>query len=661
MEQEFTIENLEEAEKRQNLLYQIVSQSHTDLDEQLTQALKLTAELLEMEIGIISRVEEDSYIVEHFYAEDGGLEKGQKFELGNTYCAITLDNRNLVGIEHMKISSWKRHPCYEFFQMESYLGIPITIDDKVYGTLNFSSSAPKQDGFISADENLIRLLSEWVGGIIKRKEYKTQLNRRKELYKLISNNSADMICLHEPDGTYTFVSPSVKNILGYDQKELIGNNPYELFHPEDQERIKSESHQKALEKDPTRSFHYRIRKKDGMYIWFDTATETITNEHNEVINLQTTSRDITERKKLEILFDKAQQMANVGGWEFDIETGDIFWTDELYRIHDWEVDSPIDLEKGFECFPDDAQNTLQAAINNAVENGESYDLTLPFKSAKGQKKWVRAIGAALRANGKTYKLQGTFQDVTKQKEYQDKIDQQNKELTTLTEAQSKLYSIIGHDLKSAFFGINGMLELLMFEVDDYPELDKEFVEKLEMVEQSAGEAHQLFENLLDWTRMQKGSLKPDLVDIDIKAKIEKVIALLKSLAEQKGITLNVEFKSTPEIQGDKAMLATVFRNLITNALKFSESGQEVDITVSENNSHCLISVQDYGIGMPEEVKEHLFDPVSRPKRKGTNQEKGTGLGLLLCKEMIDLHNGSIKVNSEEGKGTEFIVSLHKKD
>jgi PAS domain S-box-containing protein len=468
-----------------------------------------------------------------------------------------------------------------------------------------------------------------------------------------------MICLHEPDGTYTFVSPSVKKILGYDPEELIGTNPYELFHPEDQELIKSESHLKALEKDPTKSFHYRIQKKDGSYIWFDTATETITDENDEVVKLQTTSRDITDRKKLEIIFAQAQKMASVGGWEYDLESGDLTWTEEVYRIHEIPIGTPVKVEDGISFYPDKAKEVIQEKISLAIEEGIPWDEELPFITAKGNQIWVRSIGKALRKNGKAYKLRGTFQDTTKKKEYEEQIAQQNKELTNLTEVQNKLYSIISHDLKGAFFGINGMLELLMVEVEDYPALDDEFVRKLEMVEQSANQAHQLFENLLDWTRMQKGNMEPNLKEIDIASKINRVVVLLNSIAEKKKITIETDFKSTPIIKGDDSMIETILRNLISNALKFSEAGKKIDLSVSETDTNCLISIKDYGIGMPAEVKKSLFDPSNRPKRKGTNQEKGTGLGMLLCKEMIDLHNGSIEVNSEVGKGTEFVVSLPK--
>jgi signal transduction histidine kinase len=111
------------------------------------------------------------------------------------------------------------------------------------------------------------------------------------------------------------------------------------------------------------------------------------------------------------------------------------------------------------------------------------------------------------------------------------------------------------------------------------------------------------------------------------------------------------------VKCDQTMISTIFRNLLSNALKFSKEKSEIDISISNTDTQAHISIKDYGIGMPESVKNTLFDPSSRPKRAGTKNEKGTGLGLLLTKEMIELNNGTIQVESEDGVGTEFLITL----
>jgi PAS domain S-box-containing protein len=653
----FETDNLKEAEKRHQLLYQIVANSGRNTSHQLQKALKLTTELLDMDLGIISHIDNGVYTILHQYSTNGETSDKKKLDVKQTYCSIALEKNDLVAISHMGESAWSEHPCYELFELEAYLGIPVYVDGEVYGTLNFSSATPKEEKFAADDKKLIQILGNWAGEIIKKKKVKQELEKQKELYRLISTNSADMVCLHALDGSYQFVSPSAKTILGYDPDELIGLNPYELFHPEDQKRIQTESHQKALENDSLSSFQYRIRKKNGEYIWFDTATQPIMDEAGEIVNLQTTSRDITKRKKLELLFSEAQEIAHIGGWEYDLETEDLTWTDEVYRIHELPIGTPLKIEDGLSYYPQKTRELLDTLLTRAIEHGTPWDEELPFITAKNNFLWVRANGKAEFKQGKAYKLVGTFQDITQQKESEEKIEAQNKRLQTLTETQDKLYSIIAHDLKGAFFGITGMLNLIKDDLQDYSDLDPMILRQIGLVENSAGNAHQLFENLLEWTRIQSDGMNVNASTFDLISEMEKTIGLLQSTAENKKISLNTDFVSKLMVKCDQTMISTIFRNLLSNALKFSKEKSEIDISISNTDTQAHISIKDYGIGMPESVKNTLFDPSSRPKRAGTKNEKGTGLGLLLTKEMIELNNGTIQVESEDGVGTEFLITL----
>ncbi|MTI87832.1 MAG: PAS domain S-box protein [Balneolaceae bacterium] len=773
--EEQLLKSLGNLEKRIQLLHEIVSQTDPDLDNQLNTALWLVTTLLEMNTGIISNVEGDTYTIEYCYSKENELQPNQQYELGNTYGSITVQNDAIITIDYMRESHWNRHPCYSIFSLESYIGVPLRIDGELYGTLSFSSSSPKKDGFIPLDSNLVSLMADWVGSILKRKQIEHELKEREALYKLISTNSADMVCLHKPDGTYQFVSPSVKNILGYTPEELIGTNPYDLFHPGDLLKIQEESDQKSLENDLAKNFEYRIRRKDGEYIWFDTASKSITNEQGEVVKLQTTSREITDKKKVSILFEKSQQMANVGGWEYDLKTGELFWTDEVYRIHEVPIGSKVFVEEGIDFYPGKAKNTIRQALNYTIETGKKYDVSLPFVSAKGNHKWVRAIGKALfddekaymirgtfqditeqmklkdlfiqaqkmahvggweyhinsddlfwteevyhihelppgspidigqalsfyppkarpviqhkiqeclddniswdvelpivtanrtkkwvRAKGhaeyvegKAVKLIGTFQDITRQKENKEKIKQQNTQLVHLSQTRDKLYSIIAHDLKGAFNGINGMLGLIEEELED--QNNESVMYKLNLAQTSSQNASKIFQNLLDWILIQQDQLKPSTKDADIVELVKKNIKVMTSAAANKEIEIITEFETdVMPVKADPEMLGTVFRNLISNAIKFSNPKNRVVIGIYNHEGNIIIAVKDYGIGMPESVKESLFTVDSRPQRKGTSKEKGNGLGLLLCKELIKLHHGTIEVESEEHKGTEFRIRL----
>lgn len=651
-----------ETEKRLQLLYQITSQPKKDLNEQLDNALELTTKLLGMEVGIISSIskESETYKIRNFFPVDSGLSVGQTFDLGNTYCSITLEGDDVIAINHMKKSEYERHPCYKAFSLEAYIGIPIIIDRELYGTINFSSSNPKKGGFVPSDYTLMKLLSEWVAATIKRARTVKALEEKNERLELISKNSADLICLHNMDGIYTFISPSVENILGFNYQELLGTNHADLIHEDDLEKLNQAPRKELEENGVVTNARYRIRNKAGEYIWFESSVSTVKDIDDKPIGLQSISRDVTARKKLELMFENAQEMAHVGGWEFDLITGEIFWTDEVYRIHDKEIGSKLILEEGMDYFPGEGRDKLAMAINKATMNYEKYDIVLPFISEKKVFKWVRAIGEPHIVDGTVVRLSGTFQDISKQVNYEKRIIAQNEEMLKLTETRDKLYSVIAHDLKSAFFGINGMIDLSIEELEeDKSERGIErSLKNLSLVQVSSQNAYELLENLLEWIRVQNGEISVKKEKINIAQLLSDSISIFETSAAKKRVTISIQ-PYILNIMGDANMLSTVFRNLISNAIKYSEKDGEINVGIEENGHSVAVSIKDSGIGMNAEIKDQLFDKENRPQRRGTLSEKGTGLGLLLCKDLVEAHNGTITVISEEDNGSEFIINLPK--
>jgi PAS domain S-box-containing protein len=400
------------------LLLRIFSQKEEDLNIQLNQALEWSTKELGMDLGIISHIQDDSYTIKKFWPISDGLEEDQKFELGNTYCSLAIKKDDVFFVNNMAESEFSEQSCYQKFKLEAYIGKQFHLNGTLYGTLNFSSVAPNKDGFNDDEAMFVRLLSGWVASTIHRIDILKALQEEHRLYKLISTNSAEMICMHKMDGTYTYVSPSVKNLLGYSPHELIGSNPYDIFHPDDLKRIAEESHTQATEGNASPTIQYRIRKKDGSFIWFDTATQPVV-ENGEVIALQTTSREVTERKRLELLFLQSQNMANVGGWEFNLKTNELFWTEQVYHIHELDPSVPITVEKALTYYPSESREKVEFAMSEAIANGDTYDLELPFNTEKGNNIWVRVIVKAEFLGMEATHLYGTFQEITKKKRLEE--------------------------------------------------------------------------------------------------------------------------------------------------------------------------------------------------------------------------------------------------
>jgi signal transduction histidine kinase len=175
---------------------------------------------------------------------------------------------------------------------------------------------------------------------------------------------------------------------------------------------------------------------------------------------------------------------------------------------------------------------------------------------------------------------------------------------------------------------------------------------------SASNLYGLLENLLEWSRLKRGLMDFNPQRIMIKQLITQSIEVLKESARKKNISLHLSFSEDLEIFADLHMLEAVFRNLVSNAIKFTPVGGEVIISASETENHLIkINVTDTGIGMTPEMISKLFHISEKISRQGTEGEPSTGLGLLLCKEFIEKHNGRISVTSEQGNGSTFTITI----
>ncbi|MFC2104021.1 tetratricopeptide repeat protein [Bacteroidota bacterium] len=235
----------------------------------------------------------------------------------------------------------------------------------------------------------------------------------------------------------------------------------------------------------------------------------------------------------------------------------------------------------------------------------------------------------------------------------------NEQLNELNATKDKFFSVIAHDLKNPFSSMIGFVNLL---IDRYDEYDpKEIKETLQLLQNTSENAFKLLQNLLDWSRSQIGGIKFEPVSINLTKIVENNIELYHEIAKSKNIRLISEIENDTFVFADLEMINTVFRNLISNAIKFTTSGGNVKIKSINKNGYIEISVLDTGVGIDQENLQKMFRIDSKYSTVGTANEKGTGLGLILCKEFINQNDGEISVESELGKGTKFIFTLPAKN
>ena len=250
---------------------------------------------------------------------------------------------------------------------------------------------------------------------------------------------------------------------------------------------------------------------------------------------------------------------------------------------------------------------------------------------------------------------GSCNDITEQRKARDKIRKYNEELRNLNESKDKFFSIIAHDLLSPFTALLGYSEIM---VNEYQELDRkeigEFSSDIYMV---ATKAHGLLENLLNWSRIQTGRITFTPFSIDLKNIVNDVVLFNYENSKRKGIKIENLVEPNIFVFADNNMLETIFRNLISNSIKFTKDGGKISIFSSNKEEFIQVTVSDSGMGISEEDIKKLFKIDVHHTQIGTGEEKGTGLGLILCKEFVSKNGGDIWVESKLGKGSNFIFTL----
>ncbi|MFA5805430.1 MAG: GAF domain-containing sensor histidine kinase, partial [Melioribacteraceae bacterium] len=245
--------------------------------------------------------------------------------------------------------------------------------------------------------------------------------------------------------------------------------------------------------------------------------------------------------------------------------------------------------------------------------------------------------------------------VIERKRNSDAVKKYTEELKLLNSTKDKFFSIIAHDLKNPFVTILGFSDLLL---SDYAELsDEERKYYIEEMKKSAEISHSLLQNLLQWSRSQTGRIELSPQKLNLFNIVNDNLDLLRASAERKQIRIEYNLTENISAFADEDMLNTIIRNLITNAIKFTNKGGLISINAVQTNGLAEITVSDTGVGMNESVRNNLFKLDATHSTSGTESEAGTGLGLILCKEFVEKNGGTIKVESEFGKGSRFIFTL----
>lgn len=326
---------------------------------------------------------------------------------------------------------------------------------------------------------------------------------------------------------------------------------------------------------------------------------------------------------------------------------------EYCKLSGYSKDEVIGMSWTRQVTPTDLERFKE--FYRRTKNNNPYDIPHKHEFAFYKKNGELRHAIMLVVNLSHNKKMATFTDVTENKHVELALKESEAKLRESNHTKNMLFNIIAHDLRSPFNAILGFSNLLLENHTQYGEKERE--EYIKVINNSTKQAYNLLDNLLNWARTQTGKFVFNPKKQSLDKILTEVTKLNQNNAEMKNIKLSYSLSEDINIYADYDMMEIILRNLISNAIKFTHKNGEVTINTEQDKDNVIISISDTGVGMKQEKLQKIFDIGKKISTSGTENEKGTGLGLILCKEFVEKHGGKIWVESEIEKGSKFIFSI----
>ncbi|MFA7227693.1 MAG: PAS domain S-box protein [Melioribacteraceae bacterium] len=450
--------------------------------------------------------------------------------------------------------------------------------------------------------------------------------------------------------------------------EILGHNPIDLIDEKDRDRVVNLMDAADEGKDAPSRFYFTGKRKNLARFEVENSVSyyEIENEKFAVWIV----RDVTEEKKAQNALTVSEERyrsitenINESIWTAERQNGKlraVFYTPGIKKITSHDAESFIEDPELWKkiIHPDDAEDVedkMHKFYADSARNSEIFEYRIIDEL--GNVIWIENRITLVRDNnGEIEKIFGVVSDITLSKRAESELIKSSQNLKELNETKDRFISIISHDLRTPFSSILGFTDLLLND----KELDAESrTQYIQYIQESSKSMLSLVNSLLDWTRLQTGSIKFEPERINVREIVNKSVQILSGSAMQKRINLTSELGRDFYVHADSGLILQVFNNLISNAIKFTKSEGSIKIGANVNieKKQVEFSVKDSGVGISRDDIQKLFRVDTKFTTSGTSGEKGSGLGLSLVRDIILKHGGDIWVESETGKGSEFIFSI----
>lgn len=470
-------------------------------------------------------------------------------------------------------------------------------------------------------------------------------------YRLLAENTSDVISLHNLSGDFKYVSPAIFELSGYKPEEVVGKKLNFFFHDDDVAKMRHQLESLA-DKERKLRFEYKFQKKDGSHIWIETTGKIVydptTSQAKEIVAV---SRDATER----ILKDKKLKESEEQYRLIAENATDMITRHDLHSVYNYVSNSsytligysPDDLigKRAYEFLHPDDIPRIKTGLNDFINKGLGiYTASYRYKKKDGSYIWIESTNKLTFVEG-TDIIEGVIsisRDITERKAFEARLEEKIKDLDTFIYRSS-------HDLKGPLASLQGLLNVAKSEIND-----EVAIQYLKLIEKSVMNLDTILMDLLNITKITQGSLS--IVELNIKEIILKIISSFENLPEYSSIKWELDFDTNELLYLDKSLVKNIFQNLIINAIKYQDKTKEhtiIKISTRCYNNEMIIKIEDNGEGISESLQKSVFEMFFRGNTKST----GTGLGLYIVKNAVEKSGGKIELVSKEKVGSMFTIYL----
>ena len=653
-------------------LNEIASLSAVDTDEQLRRALSLGARYLGLSSGVISQITDDEYRVHVAFSANKQPVIPEGSTLAQTYCSLTIQQRDLVAADNIPASIYHQHPAYLRTQVETYIGAPLWINDEIYGTLCFSSRTTRHHEYDALDQDFVRLLARWISSVVERWQQDTEKKVILQRFQKLSDRVPGFLYQYQlrPDGSsfFPYASPGISNIYGVEPDEVMQSSDTVLsvIHPDDIGWV-SESIAYSAEHLSPWIATVRVNNAQRGLIWTHVQSVPEKLDDGSVLWHGYVS-DITQLKQAELQLSEINSLRQA---IFDAANVAIISTDkngitktfnrgaELmlgYRAEEMidnqspaAIHLPAEIiaraqqlteELGEEIKPGFDAFIAKARLGNSDENEWQY-----VRKDGTQFPVLLTVSCLRDAEGEINGYLGIAHDISEKK----RIDQM----------KSEFISTVSHELRTPLTAISGALGILVNgQAGTLPESS---VRMIQIAHNNSQRLIHLVNDLLDMEKLVAGKMHFDVQSYRLRELIQQSIEANASFAQQHGVRYELLDGPDAIVAVDQQRLLQVLANYLSNAAKFSPLNDVVTISLALRFSGVRVTVSDKGPGVPENFRTRLFQKFSQADASDSRQKGGTGLGLAICKEIMERMGGAVGVDtapaSSSQQGASFYFDL----